>query len=108
MRIRPAALAAATARSTPGAAHDPVGEEAQRTQGVEDARHRVEGMRRPDRVDVHRVPAAGVADVAVAPALRRPAPRIAWRERDEIRGVGTLRVRGSELGEQRELAQHPH
>ena len=45
----------------------------------------LEGVRCPDRVDVHGEPAAGVTGVAVAPACRLPLHGIARRKGDEIR-----------------------
>ena len=56
-------------------------------------------MRRPDRVDVHRIAPARIADVAVSPALRRPATRVARSEGHQVGGDRIPRIRRRQLGE---------
>ena len=66
---------------------------------------RLERSRRPDGVDVHREPAAGVPGVAVAPAGGAPVRRVALAEAHEVHRPRVSRVGPRLLGHQGELAE---
>ncbi len=61
-------------------------------------------MRHPDRVHIHRVPAARVAGVAVPPARRGP-PGVAWWKRNEIGYDRIAGISGGQIRDEREFPQ---
>ena len=92
-------------RELPERLAERIGGDAEGAQRGENPVDRFERMRCPDPIHVHRIAAAGVSDVAVTPALRRPPARIARRKRDEVRRDGVHGIRLRHPRDERKLAQ---